>query len=196
MDLKGKGKIDFRTLNIENSNNQKNFQQNKNNKQQHSNSSDGINGKIKEITEKIKKEGYRDKEKKLLRKKVVSEYAKKIAENLKISTSQLRIFFNELKRIELKCETKNSENDENLKVDKLHIELYILKSKLEYKKGTRTGNEEKEEFLNFSYFIQENIEIIIKEEDIQSFKDFMVFFETVIGYMYGLSNNSKNKQKN
>ncbi|RRD40017.1 type III-A CRISPR-associated protein Csm2 [Leptotrichia sp. OH3620_COT-345] len=194
MDLKGKGKIDFRTLNIENSNNQKNFQQNKN-KQQHSNNSDKIRKEIENIIQKIKKGGYRDKEKDILRKELVSEYAKEIAENLKISTSQLRIFFNELKRIELKCETKNSENDENLKIDKLHIELYILKSKLKYKEGTREKKDEKN-FKDFSYFIQENIEIIIKEEDIQSFKDFMVFFETVIGYIYGLSNNPKNKQKN
>ena len=34
--------------------------------------------------------------------------------------------------------------------------------------------------------MKKNLDIVIKENTIQSYKDFLVFFETVLGYMYGL----------
>ena len=75
---------------------------------------------MKEILEK----GYRDKSKNVLRKELVSIEAKNIAENMKITNSQLRAFFNELKKLKQKYIDENEKN-----VDKLHIELLILKSK-------------------------------------------------------------------
>ena len=127
------------------------------------------------VTEIMKEKGYRDKSKNVLRKELVSIEAKNIAENMKITNSQLRAFFNELKKLKQKYIDENEKN-----VDKLHIELLILKSKLEYKKGGKKITNE------FSEFMEKNIDTVIKENTMQSYKDFLVFFETVLGYMYGL----------
>ena len=94
---------------------------------------------------------------------------------MKITNSQLRAFFNELKKLKQKYVDEDEKN-----LDKLHVELLILKSKLEYKKGGKKITDE------FSEFMEKNFDIIIKENTMQSYKDFLVFFETVLGYMYGL----------
>ena len=39
--------------------------------------------------------------------------------------------------------------------------------------------------------MEKNIDIVIKENTMQSYEDFLVFFETVLGYMYGLNKISK-----
>jgi CRISPR type III-A/MTUBE-associated protein Csm2 len=181
MDLKDKGKVDFHTFKKnEEKNSSNNYNKNNSFKTKNFNKSRiERNTEVDDILKKLE-DGYRDKNKEILKKEVVSDYAKKIAENLEISSSQLRSFFNELKKLKLKYNKKED-------FDKLQIALYILKSKLEYRKGTRSNKNEKEEFKKFSYFIQKNIDIIIKENEnsVESFKDFMIFFETIIGYMYG-----------
>ena len=146
-----------------------------NNSERRGNNSRNWNGKMTEIMKEILEKGYRDKSKNVLRKELVSIEAKNIAENMKITNSQLRAFFNELKKLKQKYIDENEKN-----VDKLHIELLILKSKLEYKKGGKKITNE------FSEFMEKNIDIVIKENTMQSYKDFLVFFETVLGYMYGL----------
>lgn len=136
--------------------------------------------KVAEIMEEISKKGYRTESKDTLRKELVSTEARNIAKNMKITNSQLRAFFNELKRLKQKYIDENEKN-----INKLHIELLILKSKLEYKKyGDKITNE-------FSKFMEKNIDIVINENTMQSYKDFLVFFETVLGYMYGLNKISK-----
>jgi CRISPR type III-A/MTUBE-associated protein Csm2 len=146
-------------------NNGKKYTDNKNNSK----------SKVAEIMEGILRKGYRTESKDTLRKELVSIEARNIAKNMKITNSQLRAFFNELKKLKQKYIDENEKN-----VDKLHIELLILKSKLEYKKGGKKITNE------FSEFMEKNIDIVIKENTIQSYKDFLVFFETVLGYMYGL----------
>lgn len=136
--------------------------------------------KVAEIMEEISKKGYRTESKDTLRKELVSTEARNIAKNMKITNSQLRAFFNELKRLKQKYIDENEKN-----INKLHIELLILKSKLEYKKyGDKITNE-------FSKFMEKNIDIVINENTMQSYKDFLVFFETVLGYMYGSNKISK-----
>ena len=144
------------------------------------NNKNNLKSKVGEIMEEILEKGYRTESKDTLRKELVSTEAKNIAKNMKITNSQLRAFFNELKRLKQKYVDENEKN-----INKLHIELLILKSKLEYKKyGDKITNE-------FSEFMEKNIDIVIKESTMQSYKDFLIFFETVLGYMYGLNNISK-----
>lgn len=151
-------------------NNGKKYTDNKNNSK----------SKVAEIMEGISRKGYRTESKDTLRKELVSTEAKNIAKNMKITNTQLRGFFNELKRLKQKYVDENEKN-----INKLHIELLILKSKLEYKKyGEKITNE-------FSEFMEKNIDIVIKESTMQSYKDFLIFFETVLGYMYGLNKISK-----
>ena len=158
-------------------NNGKKYADNKNIQNNNKNNS---KSKVAEIMEEISRKGYRTESKDTLRKELVSTEAKNIAKNMKITNTQLRGFFNELKRLKQKYVDENEKN-----INKLHIELLILKSKLEYKKyGDKITNE-------FSEFMEKNIDIVIKENTMQSYEDFLVFFETVLGYMYGLNKISK-----
>lgn len=152
-------------------NNGKKYTDNKNIRNNNKNNS---KSKVAEIMEGISEKGYRTESKNTLRKELVSTEAKNIAENMKITNSQLRAFFNELKKLKQKYVEEDEKN-----LDKLHIELLILKSKLEYKKGGKKISDE------FSEFMEKNFDIVIKENTMQSYKDFLIFFETVLGYMYG-----------
>ena len=146
-----------------------------NNGKKYTGNKNNSKSKVAEIMEGILRKGYRTESKDTLRKELVSTEARNIAKNMKITNSQLRAFFNELKRLKQKYIDGNEKN-----IDKLHIGLLILKSKLEYKKGGKKITNE------FSEFMEKNIDIVIKENTVQSYKDFLVFFETVLGYMYGL----------
>lgn len=152
-----------------------NNSQNWNSKNTQNNNWNSPKSKVAEIMEGISRKGYRTESKDTLRKELVSTEAKNIAKNMKITNTQLRGFFNELKRLKQKYVDENEKN-----LDKLHIELLILKSKLEYKKGGKKISDE------FSEFMEKNFDIVIKENTMQSYKDFLIFFETVLGYMYGL----------
>ena len=66
--------------------------------------------KVAEIMEEISKKGYRTESKDTLRKELVSTEARNIAKNMKITNSQLRAFFNELKRLKQKYIDENEKN--------------------------------------------------------------------------------------
>ena len=156
-------------------NSSQNNGKNQNNNRNYQNSNwKNSKSKVAEIMEGILEKGYRTESKDILRKELVSTEEKNIAENMKITNSQLRAFFNELKKLKQKYVDEDEKN-----LDKLHVELLILKSKLEYKKGGKKITDE------FSEFMEKNFDIVIKENTMQSYKDFLIFFETVLGYMYG-----------
>ena len=172
----GNSKMSFSDFKKENNSERRGSNsRNRNGKNIQNNNKNNSKSKVAEIMEGILRKGYRTESKDTLRKELVSIEARNIAKNMKITNSQLRAFFNELKKLKQKYIDENEKN-----VDKLHIELLILKSKLEYKKGGKKITNE------FSEFMEKNIDIVIKENTIQSYKDFLVFFETVLGYMYGL----------
>ena len=138
----------------------------------------------------ILEKGYKNEETNILRKELVSIESEKIAIELtkskeKLSNSQLRAFFNEINKLKLKY-IKNDRNDEKENQEELGnlaIELLILKSKLEYRRGKSGSNKLPE---NFYIFMKENIDYIVRNDKKIYFKDFKTFFETVLGYMYGL----------
>ena len=171
----GNSKISFSDFKKENNSERRGSNsRNRNGKNIQNNNWNSPKFKVTEIMKEILEKGYRDKSKNVLRKELVSIEAKNIAENMKITNSQLRAFFNELKKLKQKYVEEDEKN-----LDKLHIELLILKSKLEYKKGGKKISDE------FSEFMEKNFDIVIKENTMQSYKDFLIFFETVLGYMYG-----------
>lgn len=177
-------KIPFYTNNGQNNKSQRRNFQTENNKSIQKNGSYN-NKEIEKIMKKIKEEGYRSKEKTILRKELVSNEAENIAKELKkekLSKSQLRSFFNEINKLKLKYIEDNKEEDQE-KLENLGIELLILKSKLEYKKG-KNGNDKLPE--NFYIFMKESIDYIVENDKKIYFKDFKIFFETVVGYTYGL----------
>ena len=167
---------------------QGNPRKNWNNRNYNSSQSQDSKSEIEKIMDSIKKEGYRNESKNILRKKLIFEESQKIAEELskeKLSNSQLRAFFNEINKLKLKY-IKNDRNDEKENQEELGnlaIELLILKSKLEYRRG-KSGNNKLPK--NFYIFMKENIDYIVNNDKKIYFKDFKTFFETVIGYTYGL----------
>lgn len=64
--------------------------------------------------------------------------------------------------------------------------ILMIKSKIEYKASTKDGKK-----LNgFKDFLTEAVEYIRKEnktgKGYEAFKNFVIFFETIVGYCYGL----------
>lgn len=161
-----------------------------NNGNKYTDNQNNSKSKVAEIMEEILEKGYKNKETNILRKELVSIESEKIAIELtkskeKLSNSQLRAFFNEINKLKLKY-IKNDRNDEKENQEELGnlaIELLILKSKLEYRRGKSGSNKLPE---NFYIFMKENIDYIVKNDKKIYFKDFKTFFETVLGYMYGL----------
>ena len=175
---------------INNSERRGNNSQNWNGKNTQNNNWNSPKSKVAEIMKEILEKGYKNKETNILRKELVSIESEKIAIELakskeELSNSQLRAFFNEINKLKLKY-IKNDRNDEKENQEELgnlSIELLILKSKLEYRRGKSGSNKLPE---NFYIFMKENIDYIVKNDKKIYFKDFKTFFETVLGYMYGL----------
>ena len=175
---------------INNSERRGNNSQNWNGKNTQNNNWNSPKSKVAEIMKEILEKGYKNKETNILRKELVSIESEKIAIELtkskeELSNSQLRAFFNEINKLKLKY-IKNDRNDEKENQEELGnlaIELLILKSKLEYRRGKSGSNKLPE---NFYIFMKENIDYIVKNDKKIYFKDFKTFFETVLGYMYGL----------
>ena len=182
----GKPKMNFNDFKEKNKQQEeKNHQNNKNNGNRSHKNNDEKKSKISEIMEGIKQTGYRNEAKTVLRKELVSTEAENIAKELKkekLSKSQLRSFFNEINKLKSKY-IEGTEEEEQEKLENLGIELLILKSKLEYKKG-KSGNDKLPE--NFYIFMKESIDYIVENDKKIYFKDFKIFFETVVGYTYGL----------
>lgn len=96
----------------------------------------------------------------------------------KLSNSQLRAFFNEVKAI------NNRLNDKEENWDSVYPSILLIKSKIEY----RASKDSKME--NLKKFLLEAIKYIQGEnkkgKGYKAFKDFVVFFEAIVGYSYGL----------
>jgi len=114
---------------------------------------------------------YQDKEKtKLIDILITTEsekLGKKFAE-LKLTSSQLRKFFNEVRSIEAQIDGK---------FDEQKALILMLKSKVAYSVGKKTSKTPAE----FKDFIDACIDKINDEKD---FKGFVKFFEAVVGYFY------------
>lgn len=142
------------------------------------NNSQNINPKIEF---KFSKNGFSD-EKGYLRENLITDEAKEIARafaNSKLSNSQLRAFFNEVKAINNRLDDK----EENWK--SVYPSVLLIKSKIEYRASKDPKKMEvfKDFLLNAISYIQEKNKT---EKGYKAFKDFVVFFEAIVGYSYGL----------
>jgi CRISPR-associated protein Csm2 len=93
----------------------------------------------------------------------------------KLSSSQLRKFYNEVKALDAQITEENF--SESLPF------ILMLKAKANY--AYRGGGRNKKIPESFKDFIIKNVEIVSKERNYQSFDNFTTFFETVVGYFYG-----------
>lgn len=129
--------------------------------------------------------GYLDEEGRF-KKELIEDEADKIGELLaqgginkrnkknKLTNSQLRNFYNEVKALDAKI------NEDNF-LDNLPFVL-MLKAKANY--AYRGGKNSKIPE-SFKDFIIKNVEVISEEKTYKSFDNFTTFFETVVGYFYG-----------
>lgn len=130
--------------------------------------------------------GYLDEEGRF-KKELIEDEADKIGELLaqgginkrnkknKLTNSQLRNFYNEVKALDAKI------NEDNF-LDNLPFVL-MLKAKANY--AYRGGGRNKKIPESFKDFIIKNVEVISEEKTYESFDNFTTFFETVVGYFYG-----------
>jgi len=139
---------------------------------------------------------YSDEKKEFLKEKLITEKAKKWAEDFKykeqkkgrdkkfsreLSSSQIRKYYNEVKAIEKKLEISTS-------FSKIIPEIKMLKAKVAYDVG-RDGSKMP---LCFKEFVEKMIDNINDKEDFQAF---LKVFETVIGYFVYVENERKIKKK-
>jgi CRISPR-associated protein Csm2 len=114
---------------------------------------------------------YQDGEKKKIKDVLITVEAEKLGQKfaeLKLTSSQLRKFFNEVRSIEAQIDGK---------FDEQKALILMLKSKVAYSVGKKTSKTPTE----FKDFIDACIDKIIDEKD---FKGFVKFFEAVVGYFY------------
>ncbi len=111
------------------------------------------------------------------------QVAQKLANNERraddVTKSQLRAFYADVKAIENRMKDGNDSFSEE-KFEKNLYRVLMLKSKAAYRKNN--GSSKLSE--NFKQFIDKNVDRIKKENSVESFKNFTVFFEAVIGYCY------------
>lgn len=114
-----------------------------------------------------------------LREELMTIEAEKIAKSLeKVSTAQLRAFFNEIKALRNRLE--NNSKDEHF--EKIYPFVLMIKSKVQY----RLAKDKKLEPLK--NFLYAGIDEIQKQNKIgrgkETFENFAIFFETIVGYAY------------
>ncbi len=119
---------------------------------------------------------HEDQKKEIIKIILITDLAKEIGKlfaksrNNKISSAQLRKFFNDIRAIEVKAEAVGDRDFNKI----LHL-VKMLKAKVAYSKGRR----------NVSGFFKEFIDICIEKiEDRKDFDAFVKFFEAIVGYFY------------
>ncbi len=105
-----------------------------------------------------------------------------VFDSVGLSNSQVRMFFGEIKALEGRLVGKTTE-EEKIEFAKIYPFILMLNSKVEYKLNRKHVTEE------FKQFINTNIDIIREENKagngVKSFSDFVMFFETVVGFFKG-----------
>ena len=124
---------------------------------------------------------YEDCEKKILSKTLLDSDAHKQAGELhhKVNSSQIRKFFGEIKNLYLRMEHGRSWNE-------LEPLFRMVKSKAWYSSKSNGSSSIPD---TFRAFITDNIDRVGDEKD---FKAFVLYFEAVLGFAYGMGLVNKN----
>ena len=126
----------------------------------------------------FEKDGFRDGNGNI-RENLITKEAKEIADSFKndgLSNSQLRAFFNEVKAL-----NNRLGDEENLKkFASIYPLILMIKAKIAY----RANKDNK--MKNLKNFLDSAVDYIKKENEnekgYKTFKDFVIFFETIVGY--------------
>lgn len=103
------------------------------------------------------------------------EIARVFANSKKLSTSQIRMFFNEVKALQSKIDGDVNNFERNYPF------ILMLKSKADYKYKNGNGTISK----SFRDFIYKSVDYIKENKSITTFENFCIVFETIIGYYAG-----------
>lgn len=122
------------------------------------------------------KKGYLD-NKGNIRENLLTIEAEQIANSFyKVKNSQLRAFFNEIKIL------KNKINEDEKKWDEIYPMVLMIKSKVVYRCSRN------KEIYELKKFLMESIKYIQDQNKLgkgyETFKVFVIFFETIVGYSY------------
>ncbi len=115
---------------------------------------------------------YQDNLKEKIREDLVVSHAERIGKTLaqvRLTSSQLRKFFNEVRSIESRIETSDFERQKPM--------IKMLKSKIAYSVGKKTSGVP----IEFKDFIDTCVD---KINDKRDFEAFVKFFESIVGYYY------------
>lgn len=113
-----------------------------------------------------------------IREELITIEAYEIAKSLnsgKVTSSQLRAFYNEFKAIQ------NRIIDEKT-FEENYVFILLMKSKADYKYRNNRNNQIPQVFHEF---LEESVNTLKKFKSKRNFDDYMLFFEAIVGYYYG-----------
>lgn len=110
--------------------------------------------------------------------KVAEDWAVKfVRDKNKITSAQLRKFYNEFKNLERKYQTKTSNGiDKEVAFTSILPQIKIMKAKVSYAKSRKVVPEV------FEIWMNQSVESINSAKE---FEDFLLHFEAIVGYAYG-----------
>ena len=133
---------------------------------------------------------YEDVGKRIIHKDLFDERAKTYATSIKkVSPTQIRRIYDELKRLKRKVEKiKNEEgNNSEQEFRKLLPYLFMEKSKIAYTIARAKKNKRREDAESYDN-LKKIIDIFITKQNIQTKEDYIVFcdlMEAILGFHYG-----------
>lgn len=134
------------------------------------------------------KSGYSD-NKGILKEEIIREKAIDIAKVLatgtskfeKISSNQIRAFFNDIKALENRLDTTKSLEEQQKDYESFYPFVIMLEAKAAYKHKNKNDKIPQ----MFKDFITQNVEVMRKDKSVKTFKNFVKFFEAIVAYFYG-----------
>jgi CRISPR-associated protein Csm2 len=119
----------------------------------------------------------------ILDENLITKHSRYVAEylvNERLTATQLRAFFNDIKSLENKI---NWSKEEKIQVDynSIYPMVLMLEAKAEYK--YRNGKNAKITE-GFRDLIKANVNVL-KDKKVETFRNFTKFFETIVAYYYG-----------
>lgn len=104
--------------------------------------------------------------------------AKKILESIKsTATTQIRKYYDELRRFRTQMEQAHNQQERQEKFEKLLPSIKMLRAKIMYAKGRGVVTD------NFVNFMNKNVSFIKSEKDLEKFLLFCRHFEAVLGFL-------------
>ncbi len=120
----------------------------------------------------------------IIEENIITKHSQEIAKylvNERLTATQLRAFFNDIKSLENKIDWTKKEDDWQKEYENIYPLVLMLEAKAEYKYRNGKNSKITEGFRDF---IKANV-LVLKDRKVKTFKNFSKFFEAVVAYYYG-----------